>query len=294
MKFKLLAGAALAAVAAASGASAAEGWYGAVDLGYHMPNSLKADSSNNAANGQPYRWRFDQKDDWAAFARLGYQFNSNWRVELELGYRPGDIDSVRGGPANSIVGLCAPGVIRTAAAPACGKPGGELDVWTAMANVIYDFMPDSAISPFLGVGAGVNHTKVKTLGQFSTVTGAVTAANPAIQNLVIDDDDTVFAYQALAGLSWKATDRLNVDLTYRYLGGSDMDFASVGSAPAGLQPGVFSGDYRDQSVTLGLRYSFAAAPPPPPPPPPPTPRRRPRTILSRKATRTAPCQWCSN
>ncbi|MCE2987711.1 MAG: hypothetical protein LW830_07635, partial [Phenylobacterium sp.] len=35
MKFKLLAGAALAAVTIASGASAREvGWYGAVDLGY--------------------------------------------------------------------------------------------------------------------------------------------------------------------------------------------------------------------------------------------------------------------
>jgi opacity protein-like surface antigen len=262
MKFKLLAGAALAAVASASVAQAAEGWYGAVDIGYHWPDSISADSSNNAANGAPYRWDFNQDDDWAAFGRLGYQFNSNWRVELELGYRPGDLDSVRGGPSNSIVGLCAPGVTRTAAAPTCGSPSGDLEVWTAMANVIYDFMPDSAISPFLGAGAGVAHGKLQTLGQFSTVTGALTAANPAIQNLSIDDDDTVFAYQAVAGLSWKASDRLNVDLTYRYLGGSDMDFASVGTGA--LQPGVFSGDYSDQSVTLGLRYSFAAPPPPPP------------------------------
>jgi OOP family OmpA-OmpF porin len=257
MKFKLLAGAALAAVASASVAQAAEGWYGAVDIGYHWPDSISAESSNNAANGAPYRWDFNQDDDWAAFGRLGYQFNSNWRVELEIGYRPGDIDSVRGGPNNSIVGLCAPGVTRTAAAPTCGSPSGDLEVWTAMANVIYDFMPDSAISPFLGAGAGVAHGKLQTLGQFSTVTGTLTAANPAIQNLSIDDDDTVFAYQAIAGLSWKASDRLNVDLTYRYLGGSDMDFASVGTGA--LQPGVFSGDYSDQSVTLGLRYSFPAA-----------------------------------
>ena len=36
MKFKLLAGAALAAVFAASGASAQEGWYGAIDLGANV------------------------------------------------------------------------------------------------------------------------------------------------------------------------------------------------------------------------------------------------------------------
>ena len=34
MKLKLLAGAAMAAAFAASGAAAQEGWYGAVDLGY--------------------------------------------------------------------------------------------------------------------------------------------------------------------------------------------------------------------------------------------------------------------
>ena len=49
MKFKLLAGAALAAVFAASGASAqVAGWYGAVDLGYHLPEGIEADSSNKA------------------------------------------------------------------------------------------------------------------------------------------------------------------------------------------------------------------------------------------------------
>jgi opacity protein-like surface antigen len=70
MKFKLLAGAAMAAVFAASGASAQEvGWYGAVDLGYHWPEGVDAESSNNAANGNPYNWDVNQEEDWAALAR---------------------------------------------------------------------------------------------------------------------------------------------------------------------------------------------------------------------------------
>ena len=96
MKFKLLAGAALAAVFAASGASAQEvGWYGAVDLGYHWPEGIEGDSSNNAANSQPYSWDFNQEEDWAGFARLGYRLSEHWRVELEGGYRSGDIGKVR-------------------------------------------------------------------------------------------------------------------------------------------------------------------------------------------------------
>ena len=65
MKMKLLAGVAMAAAFAASAASAQEGWYGAVDLGYHWPDSLETTSSNNAANGAPYSWDFNQEDDWA-------------------------------------------------------------------------------------------------------------------------------------------------------------------------------------------------------------------------------------
>src|SRR5438270_13455759 len=112
MKFKLLAGAALAVVFSASSAAAEVGWYGAADIGYHWPEGLRAASSNNAANGIPYIWEFSQKDDWTGFARLGYQVSDHWRVEMEVGYRPGNIDSVRGGSNQAVLGLCTPGVTR--------------------------------------------------------------------------------------------------------------------------------------------------------------------------------------
>ncbi|MFI4964680.1 MAG: outer membrane protein, partial [Caulobacterales bacterium] len=248
----------MAAVFAASGASAQVGWYGAVDLGYHWPEGVLGESSNFAANGQNYIWRFNQQDDWTGFARLGYQVTDHWRVELEGGYRPGDINSVRGGTNQAIVGLCSPNVVRTAAAPTCGSPDGKIESWTVLGNVIYDIGPDWVIDPFIGAGIGVNHINLTTDGQFSNVTGVITApsgANPAIQNLHIDDSDTVFAWQLIGGASWRATDRLKVDATYRFLSGSDGRFTSVGTNA--LQPGTFRGKYRDSSVTLGLRYSFA-------------------------------------
>ena len=78
-------------------------------------------------------------------------------------------------------------------------------------------------------------------------------------------------------------DRLKIDATYRYLSGSDGRWNSLGTNA--LQPGEFQGKYRDSSVTLGLRYSFAAPPPPPPPPPPPAPAARPRRRLRRRRRR---------
>ncbi|PTT73318.1 hypothetical protein DBR41_28365, partial [Pseudomonas sp. HMWF010] len=93
MRFQLLAGAAAIALGAASGASAQSvesGWYVAADAGYHIPKDIKATSSAG------YDWTVSSDNDWAAFGRLGYRFNPNWRLEGEYGYRGSDIKSVRG------------------------------------------------------------------------------------------------------------------------------------------------------------------------------------------------------
>ena len=236
MKLNLLAGAALAAVFAASGVSAQEtGWYGAVDLGYHWPQGLKTESDANAADGAHYHWGWKSDNDWTGFVRLGYQFNPNWRAEVEGGYRPGDLKSVRGPAVRTPIGLCTPGVTRSPSAPTCGAPDGSIDSWTLMANVIYDFAPGAWLNPFVGAGVGINRLDVKTLGQFSNV-GATT---PSIQNLTVDDDDLAVAWQAIAGASIKATDKLKIDVTYRYITGADHAWQASGSNT--LQPGAFEG-----------------------------------------------------
>ena len=271
MKFKLLAGAALAAVFAASGASAqVNGLYGAVDLGWHSPEGIEASSSNNAPDGRPYNWTFDSEDSIVGFARLGYRINKNWRVELEGGYRPGELTSVRGDGARAPgapVGLCNTSTLRTAAQPECRDPFGSIASITGMFNVIYDlnFSFFQQVVPFIGAGIGVNNVDVEVIGQFSNVPGTLTVGgtNPAFQNLVVNDNDVTVAWQAIAGLTFNATERLAMDLTYRYLSGSDISFDSRGSAS--LQPGTFSGPYEDQSITLGVRYAFMPPPPPPEP-----------------------------
>jgi len=134
MKFKLLAGAALAAVFAATGAAAQVGWYGAADIGYHWPETMKTRSStNNPAIGAPTSWDVGQKSDWAGFGRVGYQLTDHWRVEGELGYRNSDIRSIHGGTTTgSVVGLCTANVTRTVAAPGCGGPDGDVKTWSLM------------------------------------------------------------------------------------------------------------------------------------------------------------------
>ncbi|MBD3837665.1 MAG: porin family protein [Brevundimonas sp.] len=227
MKTLVLASSAAAALALSAGAASAEpnGWYGAIDAGWTTLDDVNIESATTAAN-----IKLEADDGWAAFARLGYRFNPNWRVELEGGYRKTDLSDI---------------------SPATGgldsyDASGDIAATTVMANVIYDIgSADWGIRPFVGLGAGVNYVDTTTRGILSG-TG---------EQLSIDDSNMNFAAQAIAGLAWAISDRANVDLTYRYLTG-DAEFKSFSS---GTDYGVFDGDY-DQShtVTLGLRYSFGA------------------------------------
>ena len=256
MKLKLLAGVALAGIFAAGAASAEpDGWYGAVDAGFHtMEDGINAESQTTGNN-----FDFEVNDGWAAFARLGYRFNPNWRVELEGGYRSGDVGKVRAVSGNN--GVCNV----TPATGGCFSPDGDIESTTLMANVIYDFGWEYwGVRPFVGLGAGVNHVNTDIVGRHR---------NNRLVGFAADDSSTKFAAQAIAGLAWAISDRANIDLTYRYLTG-DAEFNTFTSVPAYNQ-GVLEGDYdNSHTVTLGLRYAFGAEPVAPPPPPyvaPPAP-----------------------
>ena len=265
MKLKLLAGVAMAGLVTAGAASAEpNGWYGAVDAGYHQVDDLSVLS-------QPTHIPFEIETDgsWAGFARLGYRFTPNWRVELEGGYRSAnEIASITNPDGSTPNGVCN----AVPAAPACDAPEGDIKTATAMVNVIYDFgNADWGFRPFVGLGAGVANVSTKFIGSQGNNRGVGISA---------DDSSTKLAAQALAGVAIRLGDRANLDLTYRYLM-SDMEFATYVTAnnPA---VGSFEGGFENShTVTLGLRYAFGAdepayVPPPPAPVPVPVPTPAPR------------------
>ncbi|MGC1303961.1 MAG: outer membrane beta-barrel protein, partial [Caulobacteraceae bacterium] len=265
MKTTLLAGAALAAVLAATGGAQAQpfdflnmgattapppnGFYLGVDGGWHELNNggIGTSSSNNAPDGSPYGWKFSPSKggSWAAFGRVGYQFTPNWRVELEGGYRDSDLRRVIGSADRAQpIGICGVG-----STSSCLKTYGNANVITVMGNAIYDAFPTWIVHPFVGAGVGIARLDIKDFGQFS-------GGAPG-QTLSINDTDTAFAYQAFAGLSYHATHRLNVDLKYTWLDtGADMKWGSTGSGA--IQPGTFRGHYNDSAVTIGLRYALGS------------------------------------
>ena len=149
---------------------------------------------------------------WAAGGVIGYDFVGP-RVELEGVYRQNQI--------NASFGQFGPGFY--------SNNVGQLGI---LANLLYDFMPASVITPYIGAGAGVGF-----------VDGSSSLSS------------TVFAYQGIIGLGWNVDTNFRVNLDGRYYGTSNP------------QVNGSSWSNNNFSIMLGLQLKFAAVAPPPPPPP---------------------------
>ena len=146
---------------------------------------------------------------WAVGGVIGYDFVGP-RVELEGVYRQNQLNI---------------GVPRTAISNQVGQLG-------IMANLLYDFMPASVITPYIGAGAGVGFVD----------------SNQSLGS-------TVFAYQGIIGLGWNVDTNFRVNLDGRYYGTSNPTINGT------------SWTNNNFSIMLGLQLKFGPAAPPPPPPP---------------------------
>ena len=233
LKRTLALAALMTSVGGVGAANATDGWYGRADVGVSIDGQLDGDVADGNTTAA---FGPDLEDGWLGDAGIGYGFSNGFRVEGELSYRNNSFEALAvDDPIDDTVN------------------GGSVNTWGLMANLFYDFNRGGRIQPYLGVGAGAARPRVKIDGYGSA-------------------NDTVFAYQGLAGVGFALTERATLDLGYRYFVAPEVDISEAWG------PGYTSEvDYEHQGVTLGLRWQFggaAAAPPPPPPayvPPPPPP-----------------------
>lgn len=151
----------------------------------------------------------------------GYRFLDNLRAEVNVSYRRADIDSV------TIAGTSLDGA-------------GNTSALTFMGNVYYDFhlhTDQTSLVPYLGAGIGGARIKV------DSDRGA---------DFRVDDRDTVFAWNLMAGASYPVTDQVDLALGYRYLQTSDPKF----DATLLDESGEMRGEFRTHEVVASLRFNF--------------------------------------
>ena len=104
---------------------------------------------------------------------------------------------------------------------------GDLDQTAFMVNGYYDIPTGMAITPYIGAGIGVAHVSADDF-----VAGS-------------DEDDDVFAYQAIAGAEVNVAPQMDLYTEYKYFATDDVDLGTGSD---------FEND--NHTITAGLKYSF--------------------------------------
>ena len=156
-------------------------------------------------------------DGFAIGGAYGRRFNDAIRGELEFSFRNFDADDWNAG-----------GVIQ--------NWDGDLNAYLLMANLYRDCLNCQirGITPYVGGGLGLAIID----GDFNTV------AN----NFEIEDE--AFAYQGMAGLTKRISQRADGFVEYRYVGTTDVTLNRT-TAPPNLEFGQFDGSIHN--VLFGIR-----------------------------------------
>ena len=179
---------------------------------------------------------------------IGYDFGA-FRAEVEVAYKRATIDAYRSTTTTPSFG--GNGAVINVPAGNFGNAGGATSALSFMVNAMLDFGEDDGISGFIGGGAGV--ARIKAEDYALNTRGAF-----------IDDSDTVFAWQAIAGVRAPLTDNIDATLKYRFFNADDVRLVDVTGRG-------YDSRFRSHSILGGVTFNFGSPPEPVLPPPPPAP-----------------------
>ncbi len=202
----------------------------------------------------------DHKTGYDFDGIIGYDFGA-FRLEAEVGYKRAGVRNYASTTSTPTVNSA--GVQSNTPAGSFPLAGGSTSALSFMVNGVLDFGDDDGLQGFVGAGAGVARVK----GDY--------ALN--IYGSSVNDSDTGFAWQAIAGIRAPLNNHWDVGLKYRFFNANGVNLVDIGGRKVDTR-------YRSHSLLGSIIYNFGepAAPPPPPvamapepappPPPPPPPR----------------------
>ena len=166
----------------------AEGLYVSGNIGFATASD--SDLTDSTVPGVTINTEFDTGLTLAA--ALGYDFN-RFRVEGEISYQTNDVDKIG-----------AQGVFFDAT--------GDATALSFLINGYYDFVNRSAFTPYISAGLGFAQVEFNNLN----ISGSGFPGS--------SDDDTVYAYQIGIGVGYAVTEKVTIDVKYRYFGTEDSEY----------------------------------------------------------------------
>lgn len=195
-------------------AHSAEGFYVGGNVGAAIP--VDVDQTSTGLPGVPATMESDT--GIAAGIALGYDFGNNFRVEVEYAYQQNDMDKF------TLQGVLLP------------ITSGDITTHAGLLNGYYDFANSSPFTPFISAGVGMANVEHSAWSR----AGAPYITTPS--------DDTVFAYQASAGVGFAVTPTVTIDVKYRYFGTEDLELT---------YPAVtITSEHSSHNFYAGVRVAF--------------------------------------
>ncbi len=171
------------------------------------------------ASGAGLWGRVDSDPGFTVGGAVGARVHDYLRAELNLSYRENDLDSM-------------------SVSPGSASASGEISLFAAMANVIGDLDLGWRLVPYAGIGIGYGLFEIDA--ESSTF-------------VQIDDDASVFAWNLLAGASFRYSKTTELSLGYRYLATTDPE---INSRVAFFGPRRLDSEFDAHEVVAGLRLHF--------------------------------------
>lgn len=214
----------LPAVASAQEATPRTGAYGVIRAGVGIDADLRLKASDIAAPST-FRRSADGKRGWTGDLGLGYDMGG-FRLEATAGMSRNGLDR------------------KSAAKAASYDAGNRLKKLDFMLSGYVDLAPNSALSPYVGVGVGMARI-TSELQRTAGLTGGTR----------LNDKDWGFSWQAAAGVSVKLGEKSAVDLGVKHQRVSGVKLDGQTGTPA--TPRSFNTNgYRATSALVGLRFGF--------------------------------------
>ena len=233
---------ALSVIPAVARADNSPGWYLGTAGGWSSLDNFQSDKSALAFTGQT-------NNGFAVLGFGGYNFNGDFRLEGEFGYRRQSVKSLS---FSNDAGLGA-AIGKGSLTGTTNSASGSIDAYSLLLNGIFNFLPTWRVSPYAGAGFGAAWLHLN---------------NVSIGGTTVMDGSTLHpAFQGIAGLSARMTDRVSLALDYRWFATTQPGFTDVAGTG-------FRITYHTQNVLLSLVFHFgpggeprpvpaAAAPAPP-------------------------------
>ncbi|SMH55434.1 outer membrane protein [Mesorhizobium australicum] len=112
-------------------------------------------------------------------------------------------------------------------------------VWSGLVNAYVDLGTYVGVTPYVGAGAGMVYSKHSVNIDPGPPDGVYTSA----------DDQYAFAYALMAGVAYRVSDNISVDLGYQYFSSPSAEYLNADTFS--MDKGI---DYHQ--IKLGLRYDL--------------------------------------